>query len=355
MQRDGAAVTAPAFAGGFLLAVANPKAYLAITAVFAASTLIRGAPVLDAVLKTALLVFAGVAVLVGGFLIFNTFAVTVAQRSREFALLRTLGASRRQVLNSVVVETLIIGVIASILGILGGLVIAPALRALLSSFGIDLPTTSTVVETRTVIAGLLVFAVIAAIASQAGLGSISWNGKLMAPKASRINPASGLKRIFGMNGWIELLNSLLKVALLGSIGGYMLWGLTDSSLGHVAADLPGAVGQLWSQLITLLFNGFMDSVALARGAMRSRQIEAKGKAIGRTARIVEEGLKAGLNLKDGGKLAEDLDSLYAYVALRLTYANLKNDEGALDECARLIGPLRDAWIAIGPQVEANAP
>ncbi|HEX7639126.1 MAG TPA: flagellar export chaperone FliS [Burkholderiaceae bacterium] len=109
------------------------------------------------------------------------------------------------------------------------------------------------------------------------------------------------------------------------------------------------------QLITLLFNGFMDSVALARGAMRSRQIEAKGKAIGRAARIVEEGLKAGLNLKDGGKLAEDLDSLYAYVALRLTYANLKNDEGALDECARLIGPLRDAWIAIGPQVEANAP
>lgn len=55
LQRDGAAVTAPAFAGGFLLAVANPKAYLAITAVFAASTLIRGAPVLDAVLKTALL------------------------------------------------------------------------------------------------------------------------------------------------------------------------------------------------------------------------------------------------------------------------------------------------------------
>ena len=65
-------------------------------------------------LKIALLVFAGVAVLVGGFLIFNTFAVTVAQRSREFALLRTLGASRRQVLNSVIVETLLIGFVASV-------------------------------------------------------------------------------------------------------------------------------------------------------------------------------------------------------------------------------------------------
>ena len=72
-------------------------------------------------LTIALLVFAGVAVLVGGFLIFNTFAVTVAQRSREFALLRTLGASRRQVLSSVVVETLVIGFVASVLGILGGL------------------------------------------------------------------------------------------------------------------------------------------------------------------------------------------------------------------------------------------
>ena len=71
-------------------------------------------------LTIALLVFAGIAVFVGGFLIFNTFAVTVAQRSREFALLRTLGASRRQVLNSVVVETLVIGFVASVIGILGG-------------------------------------------------------------------------------------------------------------------------------------------------------------------------------------------------------------------------------------------
>jgi flagellar protein FliS len=106
-------------------------------------------------------------------------------------------------------------------------------------------------------------------------------------------------------------------------------------------------------LIELLFNGFMDSVALARGAMRAKQIEAKGKAIGRAARIVEEGLKAGLNLEAGGRLAEDLSSLYAYVALRLLAANLRNDESALDECVRLIGPLRDAWVAIGPQVEAG--
>ena len=107
------------------------------------------------------------------------------------------------------------------------------------------------------------------------------------------------------------------------------------------------------KLIELLFNGFIESINLAKGAMRNRQIEAKGKAIGRAARIVEEGLKAGLNLQAGGRLAADLDSLYAYVGLRLLQANLKNDEAALDECARLLGPLRDAWVAIGPQVEAG--
>lgn len=107
------------------------------------------------------------------------------------------------------------------------------------------------------------------------------------------------------------------------------------------------------KLIELLFNGFMDSVALARGAMRAGQIEAKGKAISRAACIIDEGLKAGLNLKAGGRLALDLDSLYAYVALRLMAANLRNDESALDECVRLIEPLRDAWITIGPQVEAG--
>jgi len=107
------------------------------------------------------------------------------------------------------------------------------------------------------------------------------------------------------------------------------------------------------KLIELLFNGFMDAIVLARGAMRANQIEAKGKAISRAARIIEEGLKAGLNMEAGGRLAEDLDALYGYVALRLLAANLRNDESALDECVRLISPLRDAWIAIGPQVEAG--
>ncbi len=108
------------------------------------------------------------------------------------------------------------------------------------------------------------------------------------------------------------------------------------------------------KLIELLFEGFADAVARAGGALLGRQIEAKGRAIGHAARIVEEGLKAALNKKDGGRIAADLDALYAYIGVRLTYANLHNDLEALDECARLMEPVRSAWSAIGPQVTARA-
>ena len=97
-------------------------------------------------IRIALLVFAGVALLVGGFLIFNTFTVTVAQRTKEFALLRVLGASRGQILRSVLIETFVVGLVASILGVLAGLVVAPGLAALLAAAGIDLGTTGMVVK-----------------------------------------------------------------------------------------------------------------------------------------------------------------------------------------------------------------
>ena len=107
-------------------------------------------------LTVALLVFAGVAVVVGGFLIFNTFSITIAQRIREFGMLRTIGASRRQILGSVIGEALAIGVIGSVLGLAGGLAFAPAINALFEAFQIDLPNTGTVLATRTVIVALCV-------------------------------------------------------------------------------------------------------------------------------------------------------------------------------------------------------
>lgn len=107
------------------------------------------------------------------------------------------------------------------------------------------------------------------------------------------------------------------------------------------------------RLIALLFDGFNDSVAQAFSAMQQGQFETKGRAIGRSVRIVDDGLKAALDLKAGGKLAGDLQALYTYVSMRLTQANLRNDPRALEECVRLIEPLRSAWAAIGPAA-ANA-
>lgn len=104
------------------------------------------------------------------------------------------------------------------------------------------------------------------------------------------------------------------------------------------------------QLVLMLFDGYMDALAQARGAMRAGQIEAKGRAIGRAVRIVDEGLRAALNLQGGGTLARDLNDLYGYLTMRLTLVNLRNDEEGLDECQRLMQPLREAWVSIADQV-----
>jgi flagellar protein FliS len=87
--------------------------------------------------------------------------------------------------------------------------------------------------------------------------------------------------------------------------------------------------------------------------MRSGLRAEKGAALSRAVRIVEEGLRAGLDLNAGGSLARDLDDLYLYLTRRLTMANLRDDEAALDECRRLVLPLQEAWAAIGPSVAAG--
>src|SRR3954466_2553864 len=107
------------------------------------------------VLRTALLAFAGISLFVGAFLIFNTFSITVAQRTREFALLRVLGAKRKQVMRSVLAEGLVLGVVGSLAGLVLGIGVAAGLKALFKAFGADLPSTSTVIETRTIVVSLL--------------------------------------------------------------------------------------------------------------------------------------------------------------------------------------------------------
>ena len=133
-------------------------------------------------IRNFLLGFAGIALLVGAFVIFNTLSITVAQRTREFATLRTLGASRKQVLRSVVLEGLVIGLVASVIGLVLGLGLAKGMVALFSALGVDLPDASTVVATQTIIVSLML-----------GTGITLLASILPARRATRVPPIAAVR------------------------------------------------------------------------------------------------------------------------------------------------------------------
>ncbi|MCW3010656.1 MAG: transporter permease [Solirubrobacterales bacterium] len=133
-------------------------------------------------LQTALLAFAGISLFVGAFIIFNTFSITVAQRAREFALLRTLGASRAQVLRSVLGEGVVIGLVGSVAGLFLGIAVAAGLRALFKAIGFELPSTGTVLEARTVWVALSVGIVVTIVSCLAP-----------ALRATRVPPVAALR------------------------------------------------------------------------------------------------------------------------------------------------------------------
>lgn len=107
------------------------------------------------------------------------------------------------------------------------------------------------------------------------------------------------------------------------------------------------------QLVTLLLNGLLQNVAAARGALKRGDIAVKGEKINKAVRILDEALKPALNLADGGDLAANLNGLYGYCSLRLTQANLTNDDSALADVIRVIEPVADGWKQIGDQVAAR--
>ena len=132
--------------------------------------------------RVVLLVFGGVALLVGSFLIFNIFSITVAQRIREFGMLRTLGASRRQILGGTILEALFLGILGAGLGVPAGIGFAAALNGIFKSFGIDLPNTGTVIETRTIVVALVV-----------GVGVTLASALVPAVRATRVSPMAALR------------------------------------------------------------------------------------------------------------------------------------------------------------------
>lgn len=104
------------------------------------------------------------------------------------------------------------------------------------------------------------------------------------------------------------------------------------------------------RLVGLLFDALQQSLASAKSAMLNGDIAAKARAISRSVRILEEGLKAALNDKDGGEVAANLRRLYDYCIFKTTEANMRNDATALDEVISLIAPVADGWSQIRGQI-----
>jgi putative ABC transport system permease protein len=163
------------------------------------------------IFRYLLLTFAGIALFVGAFVIFNTLSITVAQRTRELATLRTLGASQGQVLRSVVLEAFVIGVLASLVGLAIGYGLAIGLKALFKSLGLDLPETDTVFAVRTIVVSLGVGIVVTVLA-----------GLFPAIRATRVPPIAAMRegatlpkgRLAPFAPHIALVTVAIAIALL---------------------------------------------------------------------------------------------------------------------------------------------
>jgi flagellar protein FliS len=106
------------------------------------------------------------------------------------------------------------------------------------------------------------------------------------------------------------------------------------------------------QIVSLLFDGLLQALATARGALARGDVSAKCHAISRALRILEEGLSTGLDREAGGELADNLAALYDYCVRRLILANAQNDDALLQEVQRLIEPVAQSWKAIRPGAAA---
>ncbi|WP_031509707.1 ABC transporter permease [Streptomyces megasporus] len=180
-------------------------------------------------MRTGLLVFAGIALFVGVFIIANTFTMLVAQRTKELALLRAVGASRRQVTRSVLVEALVVGVVAALIGLLAGIGIGAGMRSLMGSVGATVPDGPLVVAPSTVLASLVVGVAVTMVAA--------W---LPARRAAKVPPVAAMGGVHAPATPRGLLVRNTIGALLAGSGAALV--LYASGIGMEDGKLPMSAG-----------------------------------------------------------------------------------------------------------------
>ncbi len=235
-----------------------PKGYEAVTGDKAADQ--AASDLLKAIsfISTFLLIFAGISLVVGSFLIVNTFSILVAQRSRELALLRAIGASRRQVTTSVLFEAVVLGAAGATLGLGLGVLLAMGIRALFATFGLDLTGNALVFQGRTVVVAYVVGVAVTTLAAY-----------LPARRSGRIPPVAALRddiampestlhrRTIAGSGMVVAGVGLMLAGLLADVPkpGYWVGGGILLALLGVAAASPalakpflGATAALYRRL-----------------------------------------------------------------------------------------------------------
>ncbi|WP_127784547.1 FtsX-like permease family protein [Rhodococcus sp. X156] len=200
-----------------------------------------------------LLAFGAIALLVGTFIIYNTFSMIVAQRLRELALLRAIGASRRQLSRSVILEAVVVGLVGSVVGLAAGVGLAYGLRSLLNSFNLGLPEGSLQLAPRTVVVALVVGVVVTVISAYAP-----------ARRASRIPPVQAMREEFASTG-TSLRGRTIVAAVVGVLGVAAV-GAGAASTGGGAASLVGLGALLLIVAVLLGAPAFSQPVIGALGA-----------------------------------------------------------------------------------------
>jgi putative ABC transport system permease protein len=170
-------------------------------------------------LSTFLLVFAIVALFVGAFIIYNTFSIIVAQRTRELGLMRALGASGRQVVGSVAAEALVVGLLSSLLGLALGIGVAIGLQELLKAAGVDLTSGHTVIAARTVIVSVVLGTLVTFVSALAPARRAATVPPIAALRDHPTAPSSGRRRFVLGAEFTGIGLIALVLALFGDIGG----------------------------------------------------------------------------------------------------------------------------------------
>jgi putative ABC transport system permease protein len=171
------------------------------------------------IIRDFLLAFAGVALFVGTFVIANTLSITIAQRTRELATLRTLGATRRQVLSSVLLEAFVIGAVASVAGLFLGLALAKGLNSVFVSFGIDLPQAGTVFATRTIVVSLLVGTLVTVLAALRPAVRATRVPPIAAVREGAVLPDSRFARFSAVTALVTIAAAIALMVLGLTLGG----------------------------------------------------------------------------------------------------------------------------------------